>query len=89
MIRFLLQRAGLMIVTLFMIMLITFSIMHAIPGGPYSQGKRLPEEIQAALDEKYHLNDPLHVQFLDYAKGILKLDLGPSFKYEGWLFTTL
>ena len=83
MIRFLLKRAGMMVATLFVIMLVTFSIMHAIPGGPYSAGKRLPEEIQAALDEKYHLNDPLYVQFFDYAKGILHLDLGPSFKYEG------
>ena len=83
MIRFLLKRAGMMVATLFVIMLITFSIMHAIPGGPYSAGKRLPEEIQAALDEKYHLNDPLYVQFFDYVGGILHLDLGPSFKYEG------
>ncbi len=83
MIHFLLKRAGMMVATLFVIMLITFSIMHAIPGGPYSAGKRLPEEIQAALDEKYHLNDPLYVQFFDYVGGILHLDLGPSFKYEG------
>lgn len=72
-----------MVVTLFAIMLVTFLIMHAIPGGPYSAGKRLPEDIQAALDEKYHLNDPLYVQFFDYVKGVLQLDLGPSFRYEG------
>ena len=72
-----------MIATLFVIMLVTFSIMHAIPGGPYSAGKRLPEDIQAALDAKYHLNDPLTVQFFDYVKGVVHLDLGPSFKYEG------
>ena len=81
--KFLLKRAGMMVATLFVIMLVTFSIMHAIPGGPYSAGKRLPADIQAALDEKYHLNDPLHVQFFDYVKGVLRLNLGPSFKYEG------
>ena len=83
MIRFLLKRLVMMAATLFVIMLITFSIMHAIPGGPYSAGKRLPEDIQAALDAKYHLKDPLYVQFLDYARGVIRLDLGPSFKYEG------
>ena len=81
--KFLLKRAGMMIATLFVIMLVTFSIMHAIPGGPYSAGKRLPADIQAALDEKYHLNDPLVVQFFDYFKGVIRLNLGPSFKYEG------
>ena len=83
MIRFLIKRLAMMIATLFVIMLVTFSIMHAIPGGPYSAGKRLPEDIQAALDAKYHLNDPLTVQFFDYVKGVVHLDLGPSFKYEG------
>lgn len=72
-----------MLLTLFVILTLTFFIMHAIPGGPYSAGKRLPPEIQAALDEKYHLNDPLWMQFFDYVKGILHFDLGPSFKYEG------
>lgn len=83
MVRYILKRFGLMILTLFLVLLLTFLIMHAIPGGPYSAGKRLPEEIQAAIDAKYKLNDPLYVQFFDYLKGVLHLDLGPSFKYEG------
>lgn len=83
MLRFLIKRILTMLLTLFVIMSLTFLIMHAIPGGPYSAGKRLPEEIQAALDEKYKLNDPLYVQFADYMVGVLHLDLGPSFKYEG------
>ena len=83
MLKFFVKRILTMLLTLFVIMTITFLIMHAIPGGPYSAGKRLPAEIQAALDEKYKLNDPLYVQFFDYMKGVLRLDLGPSFKYEG------
>ena len=83
MLKFFVKRILTMLLTLFVIMTITFLIMHAIPGGPYSAGKRLPEVIQAALDEKYKLNDPLYVQFFDYMKGVLRLDLGPSFKYEG------
>lgn len=83
MFRLIIRRVLTMLLTLFVIMTLTFLIMHAIPGGPYSAGKRLPPEIQAALDEKYHLNDPLWVQFLDYMNGVLHFDLGPSFKYEG------
>ena len=83
MLKFFVKRILTMLLTLFVIMTITFLIMHAIPGGPYSAGKRLPEVIQAALDEKYKLNDPLYVQFFDYMKGVLRMDLGPSFKYEG------
>lgn len=83
MLKFIARRFVLSVLTLFVILVMTFSIMHAIPGGPYSAGKRLPEEIQAALDVKYHLNDPLLVQFWDYFTGVLQGDLGPSFKYEG------
>ena len=78
MLRFIAKRILTMLLTLLVIMTLTFLIMHAIPGGPYSAGKRLPEEIQAALDEKYKLNDPLYVQFFDYMNGVLHFDLGPS-----------
>lgn len=81
--QYILKRLGMMILTLFLVLLLTFVIMHAIPGGPYSAGKRLPAEIQAAIDAKYKLDDPLYVQFFDYLKGVVRLDLGPSFKYEG------
>lgn len=83
MLKFIAKRLVLMAATLFVIMILTFLIMHAIPGGPYSAGKRLPEDIQAALDEKYKLKDPLYVQFFDYIGGIMRLDFGPSFRYEG------
>jgi oligopeptide transport system permease protein len=83
MVWYILKRLGMMALTLFFVLLFTFMLMHAIPGGPYSQGKRLPPAIQAAIEAKYHLNDPLPVQFFDYLKGVLHLDLGPSFKYEG------
>lgn len=72
-----------MIITFFLVITITFSLMHAIPGGPFTSEKKLPEVIEKALEEKYHLNDPLWKQFIDYVKGVLVFDLGPSFKYEG------
>lgn len=81
--KYILKRLGMLLLTLFLVSLLTFCIMHAIPGGPYSAGKRLPDAVQKALDEKYKLNDPLYIQFFDYLKGVVRFDLGPSFKYEG------
>jgi len=81
--RYLIKRIAMMIVTLFMIALLTFILMHVVPGGPFTQEKQVPQAVLDALNEKYHLNDPLWKQFLDYMKGLLKFELGPSFKYQG------
>jgi oligopeptide transport system permease protein len=83
MVWYILKRLGMMGLTLFLVLLFTFLLMHAIPGGPYSAGKRLPPAVQQAIEAKYHLNDPLHIQFIDYLRGLARLDLGPSFRYEG------
>ncbi len=80
---FLIKRILMIIVTLFLIALLTFTLMHSVPGGPFTQERQLPEQVEKALNEKYHLNDPLPVQFLDYLKGLVTFDLGPSFKYQG------
>ena len=71
------------IATLFFIILLTFIMMHAIPGGPFTSDKDVPQSVIDALEEKYHLNDPLPVQFFDYLKGVVRFELGPSFKYTG------
>jgi oligopeptide transport system permease protein len=80
---YILQRLGLMVVTLFAIVTLTFFLMHAVPGGPFTSEKMLQPEIEAALNAKFHLSDPLWLQYINYLKGILSLDLGPSFKYAG------
>lgn len=72
-----------MIVTLFVIISITFIMMHAIPGGPFTREKALPEPVLQALNAKYHLDDPLWKQFVDYVKGVLTFNLGPSFQRAG------
>ena len=55
-----------MIVVLFVVALITFTLMHAVPGGPFTQEKALPKETLKQLSERYHLDDPLWKQFVDY-----------------------
>lgn len=81
--RYLAQRLVLMAVTLWAIVTLTFLLMHAVPGGPFVSEKMLAPEIEAALNQKYGLSDPLWQQYLNYLWGILHFDLGPSFKYPG------
>lgn len=80
---YVLQRFALMVVTLFAIITLTFFLMHAVPGGPFVSDKMMAPEIQAAINAKYHLDDPIWVQYLNYLAGIATFDLGPSFKYPG------
>lgn len=72
-----------MVVTLLVIITITFVMMHAIPGGPFTREKQLPDAVLAALNAKYHLDDPLWKQYVDYVKGVLSFNLGPSFQRAG------
>ncbi len=71
-----------MLLVLFIITTATFLLMHAIPGGPFTAEKNLPEAVLKNLNERYHLNDPLWKQYGDYLANVARGDLGPSFKYE-------
>lgn len=82
MIRYLSQRLFSMAVALWLVITITFAIMHTIPGGPFASEKKLPDGIIKNLEERYHLNDPLWKQYVNYLGHLLQGDLGPSFKYE-------
>ncbi len=62
---------------------LTFLIMHLVPGGPFDTEKKLPPQIIANIEAKYHLDKPLAVQYLLYMKQVLQGDLGPSYKYIG------
>jgi oligopeptide transport system permease protein len=81
--RFIANRIVSAFITLFLIITITFFLMHSVPGGPFTREKPLPPPVIEALNEKYHLDDPLYVQYFDYLKGVATLDLGPSFQKIG------
>lgn len=89
MIIYILQRFAAMIVTLFLIATITFFLMHAVPGGPFATEQKVPPEVKRALEDKYHLNDPLLKQYVDYLSGLIRFDLGPSFKFKGLTVNSL
>lgn len=81
--RYIIVRILSMIATLFVIITLTFTLMHSIPGGPFTSEKGLPPEIMKAMEAKYNLDQPLHKQYIDYVTGVLKGDFGPSYKYKG------
>lgn len=70
--------------TLLIVATITFFMMRAIPGGPFTREKPLPPELVAALEAKYNLDQPLFMQYVDYMKGLFTFDLGPSFQRVGY-----
>ncbi len=77
------KKLSILIVSLLIVASLTFFLMHAIPGDPFTQDKAIPEEILQAMHKHYGLDKPLYIQYLEYMKGLFSLDLGPSFKYQG------
>lgn len=69
--------------TIILITTLTFFMMHAIPGGPFTRERPVPDEIMKVLNEKYNLDAPLYEQYFDYMKGLFTFDLGPSFSKIG------
>lgn len=73
-----------MILTLFLIITITFFLMRSIPGDPLANmAQMLPEQTKANFYAKFGLDKPLTEQYLMYMKGLLKFDLGESIVYSG------
>jgi len=80
-IRFIVRRVLVSIPVIFLVATTTFFIMRLAPGGPFMSERAIPPEIQANIQAKYGLDQPLHVQYGRYLKNLLRLDLGPSYKY--------
>ncbi|HZR45337.1 MAG TPA: ABC transporter permease [Candidatus Manganitrophaceae bacterium] len=81
--RFVLRRILWAVPVLWVVATVTFFIMHIVPGGPFDREKKLPPEIKANVEAKYHLDQPVYRQYFLYMKGLLQGDLGPSYKYLG------
>lgn len=71
------------LITLLIIMTLTFVMMHSIPGGPFTRERPVPDEILKTLNEKYNLDAPIYEQYFDYVKGVVTFDLGPSYSKIG------
>lgn len=77
------QRLLYMCLTLFIIVSITFLLMHLLPGTPFTNPEKLSVEQLELMNEKYGLNEPIALQYLNYIGGLAKGDLGISYQYEG------
>src|SRR5690606_5622611 len=62
------KRLGEAAFTLFIIATMTFLLLRFLPGGPFDSDKALPTEVIANIEAKYGLDDPLHIQYLNYMK---------------------
>ena len=71
------------LLTLFVVITLTFFMMHMIPGGPFTEEKAIPSFVLEKMNARYGLNDPIHIQYGRYLLNVLRLDLGPSYRYEG------
>lgn len=84
MFKYILKRLAAGVISLFVLVTITFFLMHVIPGGPFSPAdqRNVPQKILDKISDKYGLNDPLPVQYGRYLENLLKGDLGTSFKKQ-------
>jgi oligopeptide transport system permease protein len=79
-ITYLTRRILWIIPVLFAVSVITFFLMHSVPGGPWDAEKRLPEAVQARLNAQYGLDKPVYEQYLQWAGKFVTGDLGPSYR---------
>lgn len=80
---FIVKRLILAVITVFLVITITFFTMQLIPGGPFTSEKAVSEETLNILKAKYGLDKPLFIQYLNYLKNALVFDFGYSIKNRG------
>lgn len=80
---YLLKRLGMAILTIFIVIALTFFIMHAIPASPFSSEKARSNATIAALEAKYGFDKPVIVQFYNYVVNLLRFDFGLSTAWVG------
>ncbi|MCX4028116.1 oligopeptide ABC transporter permease OppB [Endozoicomonas sp. SM1973] len=89
MLKLIVRRFGVAIPTLLVLITVSFILMHAAPGSPFSSERTLPAEVLANIEAKYHLNEPLWKQYFIYLGNLIQGDLGPSFKYKDFTVNEL
>ena len=83
MLSYLLRRVAVAVPTLLVLIVVSYVLMYAAPGGPFDTERTLPPEVMANLERKYGLDDPLVLQIGRYVLSIVtEFDFGPSFRYQ-------
>jgi len=75
--------------TLLLVIVLAFLMVHAAPGGPFDDERVLPTDVAANIQAAYHLDEPLPQQFMRYMAGLLRGDLGPSYRYRDYTVSEL
>ncbi|QMT32266.1 oligopeptide ABC transporter permease OppB [Alysiella filiformis] len=75
--------------TLFVLITVSFFMMRLAPGSPFTGERNLPPAVLANIEAKYHLNDPIWLQYFNYLKQLAQGDFGPSFKYKDFTVNEL
>ncbi|MBR3315056.1 MAG: ABC transporter permease [Atopobiaceae bacterium] len=88
-ISYILKRIVMAVFTLWAVITITFFVMHAVPGGPFTREKAISAEAQAALNAKYGLDKPLFEQYTTYLGDAVQGNFGPSIKQRGRMVTDI
>lgn len=83
MLNYIIKRFATSILTLWVVVTLTFFLIHAMPGGPFDGEKQLPPQVKANLEAKFGLNKPLSQQYTIFLGNLSHGDLGPSMRYEG------
>lgn len=82
--KFIIRRFLALIPTMLIIVTVCFFLIRLAPGGPFSSEKKLPPQILANIEAKYHLDEPLIQQYGRYLFNVIQGDLGPSYKYKDY-----
>ena len=89
MLRYTLLRLLGAIPTLLLVIVLAFLMVHAAPGGPFDDERALPADVAANIEAAYHLDEPLAQQLGRYMSGLLRGDLGPSYRYRDYTVAEL
>ncbi len=83
--RYVLGRLFGILLVLVAVSIITFFMMHAVPGGPFDASQQqempVPQEVRDALNRKYNLDKPVYQQYISYMARVVRGDFGISFRY--------
>src|SRR5699024_10654035 len=80
--RYVISRLGYMLFTFLLIVTFTFFLMQTLPGSPFND-EQLSETQRTILLERYNLDAPVSLQYINYLKNIVTGDFGVSFQFDG------
>ena len=89
MVKYIIKRVGLAILTIWAVATITFCLMNMVPGGPFLSEKAISPAAQEALEAKYGLDKPFLQRYITYLGGAVQGDFGDSLKQRGRTVTSI